>query len=206
MDYSKQSCRDFLAALASSAPVPGGGGAAAITGSIGVALGAMVGNLTVDKPDYAPQRARLQELIGQCTAMQEALLDQVNADAEGFAPLSRAYAIPRSSPSRDEILQNASVMACTVPLRIMALCAQSMRLVSELAEQGTRSARSDAVGGLILLKASLQSAALNVFANTRVLHNRAQADALNRQCTDFLREYMPMADQAFSAFLTSCIE
>ena len=50
---SEQSCKDFAALLSSKAPVPGGGGAAALAGALGVALCSMVGNFTTGKTKYA---------------------------------------------------------------------------------------------------------------------------------------------------------
>lgn len=49
MEFANQSCQEFTEVLASRAPVPGGGGASALVGALGVALGEMVGNLTVGK-------------------------------------------------------------------------------------------------------------------------------------------------------------
>ena len=59
MDFTKNSCRDFVAVLASNEPVPGGGGAAALVGAIGTALGNMVGSLTAGKRKYAAVEAEL---------------------------------------------------------------------------------------------------------------------------------------------------
>ena len=62
MDYTKESCRTFVDVLASSEPAPGGGGAAALVGAIGTALGNMVGSLTVGKKKYADVEADFVEL------------------------------------------------------------------------------------------------------------------------------------------------
>ena len=53
MGFTKRSCEEFVDVLASKAPVPGGGGASALVGAIGMALGNMVGSLTVGKKKYA---------------------------------------------------------------------------------------------------------------------------------------------------------
>ncbi|MCI9119835.1 MAG: cyclodeaminase/cyclohydrolase family protein, partial [Flavonifractor sp.] len=100
MDYTTKSCRDFVAVLASDAPAPGGGGAAALAGALGTALGSMVGALTVGKRRYAAVESEINALMARCRALQEELLDQVPADAEGFLPLARAYGIPKDDPSR----------------------------------------------------------------------------------------------------------
>lgn len=126
MDDTNKTCREFVAALASSAPTPGGGGAAALCGAVGAALCGMVASLTTGKKKYADVESEIQQLLKSTNALQNKLLDQVRADAEGFQPLSRAYAIPREDPTRAAVLQSAAETACTAPLEIMALCAAAL--------------------------------------------------------------------------------
>ena len=77
MDMTMESCRKFVEVLASDAPAPGGGGAAALVGAIGTALGNMVGSLTVGKKKYAEVEAEIIDLKAKCDALQKELLDQV---------------------------------------------------------------------------------------------------------------------------------
>ena len=94
-NLTEKSCMDFCAALASSAPVPGGGGAAALAGALAAALCAMAARLTASKPAFADRAGELNGLIARADALRGALLRLIDADAEGFAPLSKAYAIPK---------------------------------------------------------------------------------------------------------------
>lgn len=137
MDDTNKTCREFVAALASSAPTPGGGGAAALCGAVGAALCGMVASLTTGKKKYADVESEIQQLLKSTNALQNKLLDQVRADAEGFQPLSRAYAIPREDPTRAAVLQSAAETACTAPLEIMALCAAALSAAGRLAEIGS---------------------------------------------------------------------
>ena len=105
MDMTTKSCREFVAVLASNEPAPGGGGAAALVGAIGTALGNMVGSLTVGKKKYADVEAEIVALMKKCDALQAELLDQVPADAEGFVPLAKAYGIPKDDPNRAAVLE-----------------------------------------------------------------------------------------------------
>ena len=89
-DKTLESCRDFVERVASSEPAPGGGGAAALVGAVGTALGNMVGSLTVGKKKYAAVEAELQALMDQCQALETQLLDQVAADEAGFLTLAMA--------------------------------------------------------------------------------------------------------------------
>ena len=95
MGFSTVPCNEFVEVLASKAPVPGGGGASALVGAIGTALGNMVGSLTVGKKKYADVEEEMQELKAKCDVLQKELLTLVEKDAEVFEPLSKAYGMPR---------------------------------------------------------------------------------------------------------------
>lgn len=197
MDYTTKSCRDFVAVLASDAPAPGGGGAAALAGALGTALGSMVGALTVGKQRYAAVESEINALMARCRALQEELLDQVPADAEGFLPLARAYGIPKDDPSRPAVLEEATITACAAPIRIMELCCESLEAIRVLAEKGSRLAVSDAGCAAALVKGALQAASLNVFINTKSLRNRALAEELNGKCLGMLETYGALAGEIF---------
>lgn len=196
-DFTRASCRDFVAALASSAPTPGGGGAAALAGAIGTALGNMVGALTAGKKKYAAAQAEIAELMAKCDALQAALLDQVVADAEGFEPLAKAYGVPKDDPDRERLLEAATVAACQAPMRIMALCCEAIDAVAAFAEKGSRLAISDAGCAAALCKAALQSAALNVLINTKMMKDRERAEAMNARVADMLTRYGALSDRVF---------
>ena len=181
-----RSCREFVAALASNAPTPGGGGAAALVGAVGTALGNMVGALTVGKKRYAGVEEEIRALMAECDSLQSALLGQVAADAECFAPLARAYSIPKDDPGREAALEEATLNACTAPLAIMRLCARAIECAAQFAEKGSRLALSDAGCAAILCKAALQAASLNVFINTGALRDRTAADELNARANGYL--------------------
>lgn len=199
MDFANASCAEFVRVLASNAPVPGGGGASALVGAIGTALGNMVGSLTVGKKKYADVETEILALKAKCDALQQELLDQIAADAEGFAPLAKAYGIPKDDPSREETLEAATLVACRVPVRIMELCCESLEAIREFAKKGSRLAVSDAGCGAVCVKAALQAASLNVFINTKTLRDRETAESLNARCLDMLERCGAMADEIFNS-------
>ena len=198
MDMTTKSCRDFVAAVASDMPAPGGGGAAALVGAVGTALGNMVGALTVGKKKYAEVEAEISALMKKCEDLQTELLNQVAADEAGFLPLAKAYGLPKDAPNRAEILENATVEACRVPLRIMQLCCQALDCIAVFAEKGSKLALSDAGCAAVCCKAALQAASLNVFINTKSLLCRETAQQLNGQAEEMLGIYCPMADDIFA--------
>lgn len=197
MDYTMKSCREFVTVLASSEPAPGGGGASALVAAIGTALGNMVGSLTVGKKKYADVEAEIVALKEKCDKLQTELLDQVPADAEGFVPLAKAYGIPKDDPTREEVLEAATITACQVPMRIMELSCESLDAISVFAAKGSRLAVSDAGCGATIVKAALQAASLNVFINTKTLRNRELAEEMNAKCLGMLDQYGKMADEIF---------
>ena len=123
MDTMNESCSRFLAELASKAPTPGGGGTAALVGAAGVALGNMVGCLTVGKKKYAAVEADILTLNERAGALRAELEALVQADAEAFAPLAAAYGLPKDTPEqaahKAAVLETALDAACAVPLEIM---------------------------------------------------------------------------------------
>lgn len=198
MDMTMESCRKFVEVLASDAPAPGGGGAAALVGAIGTALGNMVGSLTVGKKKYAAVEAEIIELKAKCDALQKELLDQVEADEINFVPLAKAYGIPKDDPNRAQILEEATLVACSTPMKIMELCCQAIEYIAVFAEKGSRLAVSDAGCAAVCVKAGLQAASLNVFINTKTLKNREVADEMNAKALGMLDKYCAMADEIFS--------
>ena len=198
MDYTTKSCREFVTVLASNEPAPGGGGASALVAAIGTALGNMVGSLTVGKKKYADVEAEIIALKEKCDGLQKDLLDQVPADAVGFEPLAKAYGIPKDDPNRDKILEDATIVACAVPMKIMELCCEAIEAIAVFAAKGSRLAVSDAGCGAVCCKAALQSASLNVFINTKSLKNREAAEEMNAKANGMLDKYCAMADEIFA--------
>ena len=186
LDYRGLSVREFTRFLASAEPVPGGGGAAALVGALGVALGNMVAALTLGKPKYAEVEAEVAELRRRGEALQERLLEQINADAEGFRPLAEAYKLPKDEPRRAEILEQATLRACGTPMEIMELGAAAIPVIAELASKGSRMAVSDAGCAAVAVRAAVEMAYLNLLINTRSLRGREQAEALNARGQELL--------------------
>ena len=77
MEFTKGTCEEFVEVLASKAPVPGGGGASALVGAIGTALGNMVGSLTLGKKKYADVQDDIIALKAKADALQAELLGLV---------------------------------------------------------------------------------------------------------------------------------
>ena len=165
----------FTEELASPAPVPGGGGASALAGAIGISLGDMVGELTTGKKKYADVEEDIRSLMERAQALRVRLLEFVDGDAEAFAPLAKAYGIPKDDPGRDAVMEDALRTACSVPMDILRTCAEAIDIIEEFAAKGSRLAVSDAGCGAILCKSAMQAASLNISLNTKSMKDRACA-------------------------------
>lgn len=202
MDFTKCTCEDFVEVLASKAPVPGGGGAAALVGAIGMALGNMVGSLTLGKKKYADVQDDIAALKAQADALQRDLLELVAKDAEVFEPLSRAYGLPKDTPEQQaekaRIMEAALRECCDVPLAIMEKCCKAIKLHEQFAAKGTAIAISDVGCGVTCCAAALQTASLNVFINTKSMADRAYAEDINQRAKRMLSEYISLATKIYN--------
>jgi formiminotetrahydrofolate cyclodeaminase len=197
MKFIDQTVASFTQELASPAPVPGGGGASALVAAIGISLGDMVGELTVGKKRYADVEEDIRLLMERSQALRIRFLELVDADAEVFAPLAKAYGIPKDDPNRAQVMEEALRTACSVPMDIMRACAQALDIIEEFAAKGSKLAISDAGCGAILCKAAMQAASLNVFINTKSMKDRDCAAALEEEANALLTKYTALGDSVF---------
>ena len=202
MGFSTVPCDEFVTVLASKAPVPGGGGASALVGAVGTALGNMVGSLTVGKKKYAAVEEEMQELKAKADVLQKELLHLVERDAEVFEPLSKAYGMPKETEAeKARVMEAALKEACSVPMEIMEKCCEAIDLLVEFAAKGSVLAISDAGVGAAFCKAALEGASLNVYINTKSMADREYAESLNKKCDEMLEKYTKIAEDVFESVL-----
>ena len=205
MGYATKGCDEFVEVLSSKAPVPGGGGASALVGAVGAALCNMVGNLTVGKKKYADVEEELRGLMEQVTEIQNRFLQLIDEDAEGFAPLAKAYGLP--SGTEEEKAKKAEIMekclndACGVPMEIMENCCRAIDLIEIFAAKGSVLAVSDAGVAAASCRAALKGASLNIYINTKSMKDRKRGDELNQKCDEMIAVYGAKAEKLFDSVL-----
>lgn len=201
MKFSEISVKEFAEVLASKEPVPGGGGASALVGAVGTALGNMVGSLTVGKKKYADVESEMWELKAKADQLQKDFLELIERDAQVFLPLAKAYSLPKETVEerayKEKVMEEALHHACMVPLEIMEKCCASLDLIRVFAEKGSRLALSDAGVAAAFCKAALQGASLNVYINTKSMKDRVCAEDWNQKCDAMIEKYGKMADEIF---------
>ena len=198
---SELSCASFTEQLASRAPVPGGGGAAALIGALAAALGAMATRLTAGKKKYLAYAADHERIVSECDRLRERFLTLVEADAAAFAPLSRAYSMDRSDPDYAPTMRRATLDAAETPLQMMEACGELIALLEELPEKCSRLLLSDVGCAATAAAAALDCAAMNVFVNTRLLPEDGTALEIARRAEALLSDGKARAQVVSTAVL-----
>ena len=191
----------FLKALSSREPVPGGGGASALAGALGNALGQMVANLTIGKKKYAQVEGQVQELLVQMEGLQEQFLYLADRDAQVFAPLARCYGLP-SFTEEERAYKDKVMEESLVPLEIMEKAVEMLGMLDFLAEKGSRLAVSDVGVGVQFIRTAILGAVMNVYINTSSMRNREKAEELNQEARELTEDGTRRADAIYEKVLT----
>jgi len=197
MNFSRYRIDDFLSVLSAKDAVPGGGGASALVGALGAALGCMVGNLTVGKAKYKDVETDMYLLMAEAQQLQKELTALIQKDADGFEPLSRAYAMDKNDPDYNTVMEQCLRKAAETPLEIMRLSCRMIELHRQFAEKGSTLAVSDAGTGVVFCWAALYGGALNVLVNTRLMKDRIYAERINAEVDELMNKYWKQADETY---------
>lgn len=180
MAFKDSSIEKFLADLASSAPTPGGGGAAALCGALGAALVSMMANLTIGRDKYRDVRAEMETLVRRCAQMRDKFADLIDDDAEAFASYMDAVRLPKVNSiereERERAMGRAAKRSTIVPLKTAELCAEMASLAIDAAERGNESVLSDAVTAALLAETAAEAASYNVRVNIPGVRDERFAD------------------------------
>lgn len=201
----KEILGQWVDALASKAPVPGGGGASALGGALAAALGQMVGNLTTGKKRYADVEEEIQQSLFALNILQMELMALADKDAEVFAPLAVAYGLPKDTEQqraeKERILEENLLAATLVPMQMMEKTSAVLDVLELLAEKGSRMAISDVGVAVQFARAALNGAVMNVYINTKSMKNREKAGELNVKAGKMIAQGTKQADEIYGKVL-----
>ena len=201
MNISEKSCVEFVEVLASKAAVPGGGGAAALVGAIGMALGSMVCNLTIGKKKYAEYEESVKDTLARASKLEADLLTMIDKDAEGFYPLSKAYGHPTSTVEENqfkaETMESALKVACEVPLNIVRACYEAIKLHEDLVDKGSRLAISDVGVGVQCLRAAILGGQLNVVININSIKDQDYVNEVRTEVDKLVEDGVRICDEVY---------
>src|SRR5580704_8212612 len=174
---TQQTVATFLDELASSAPTPGGGSAAAISGAMGAALVSMVCNVTLGKKGYEAVEPEMRAVGAEAQRLRLRLTEMVAEDVAAFDSLMAAYKLPKATDDekarRGAAIQDGLKRATETPLDCARACAEVIALARRASERGYLNVISDGGVGVLAGFTGLRSAALNVYINAPALKDRA---------------------------------
>ena len=177
--FRDQTVDQFISLLASGEPTPGGGSAAAIAGSLGGALVAMVATLSEGRPKYAEHDALLAEAKAAGQELANRLLDLADEDANAFAGFGTAMKMPRDTDEekaeRTKALQAAALAATEAPFKTVQACLEVAAMAEAMAGRSNKNASSDLEVAGLMSVAAARSAAANVFVNLPAMGDEALA-------------------------------
>ncbi|MBR6147481.1 MAG: cyclodeaminase/cyclohydrolase family protein [Lachnospiraceae bacterium] len=171
--------KDFLDALSSKEPTPGGGGASALVAAVSCSLCSMVSNLTTGKKKYAQYQDKIDEYLVLLKEKNELLQADIEKDAKAFAPLAKAYSLDKSTEGYEDIMEKALFDAATAPKEILEDIYSLVPVIEDLAVMGSRLAISDVAVAAACLESAMKGCVLNVYINTRSMKNKDTAQKMN---------------------------
>lgn len=196
-----KSCFEFTDLLASSSAVPGGGSACAYLGALGMALGSMVGNLTIGKKKYADVEEEMQNMIKASNVIMERFNQLVEDDIKAFSGLSIAYGLPAGTETekaiKDDVMQPALTAAARVPLEIGACALDALVLLDTFARKGSRMVISDAGTGAAFCKAVIEGARLNVLINLKSMKDEKIKGEILTRLEEIESQGISLADEIY---------
>ena len=197
--------QEFLDVLSSKEPVPGGGGASALAGALGNALGQMVANLTIGKKKYALVEDEIKELAARMKGIQGQFSALADQDAKVFAPLAKCYSLPSGTEEekayKAEVMEARLLDASLVPMEIMEKASEMLEIMDILADKGSRMAVSDVGVGVQFIRTALLGAVMNVYINTKSMKNREKAEEMNEKAERLIKEGTEAADRIYQKVL-----
>jgi len=184
-DFGKLPLERLLDDLASDAPTPGGGTAAALAGAIGASLAEMVAALTLSKEKFAPVHDVMRSIAERALLARAEFLDLAREDSEAYDAVVAARRLPKETDAqktaRGQAIEDANRRATEVPMRTAREAAALLAALPDLVEKGNPSALSDAGGAALLLEAATEGALLNVGINLPGMSDLAFVGQMQRE-------------------------
>ena len=197
---------EFIDLLASDAPAPGGGSAAALEGAIGAALTAMVCGLTKGKKKFAEFNDLAVETEVKALALKDRFVDVMDRDTEAFNVVSAAFGMPKETDeekaARSAAIQKGLEGCTATPFEMMEIALETLELTDSILGKSNDSAASDLGVSALSLRAAVQGAWLNVLINIGSLKNKELAEDYRVKGEALLAKALPLADKIYAEVLT----
>ncbi len=205
MKLTEKSCVEFVDLLASKKAVPGGGGAAALSGALGIALNSMVANFSIGKKSLLEYEEEHKSILKEGEDLKNKLIDLVDEDAENFLPLSKAYGMKSSTEEekkhKEQVLQDALKVACSGPVKMIEYIYESILLHERLLDKSSKIIVSDIGVGVQCLKSALHSANLNVIINLNSIKDEEYKNEIQKNINPKIEDGSKKADEIYKKVL-----
>jgi formiminotetrahydrofolate cyclodeaminase len=192
LTLTEVSVREFIGALSSSSPAPGGGSAAALSGAIGASLIAMVCRLTIGKSEYEEHEALIISSLKKADSLASELLDAVQKDTEAFDSVMAAFALPKTTDNeketRRDAIQVAFKTAVSSPESIAVKCLNILEIADEIVDKCNSNAISDIAVGALGAWTGLEGALLNIRINLPSIKDTEYVDQKQKLITVMTNE------------------
>jgi glutamate formiminotransferase/formiminotetrahydrofolate cyclodeaminase len=163
----------FIEQLAAPTATPGGGSASAAAGAMAAGLAVMVAGMSRGKKAYHQYEAQLSDAIAKLTALRAELKAAIDADAEAYKSVMRAYKEAKTATYGDELIDTALKGATNVPLSVAEKSHEVAKLVETLKPITNPNMASDLTVGAALARAAVIGALANVEINLASIKNAA---------------------------------
>ena len=205
MKLAELTTAGFTDLLASDAPAPGGGSAAALEGALGAALTAMVCSLTVGKKKYAEHEELARSVQAKANELRTRFVDVMDRDTEAFNVVSAAFGMPKAT-DEEKAARSAAIQeglkGCTkTPFEMMELAAETLEHTESLLGRFNDSAASDLGVAALSLRSAIQGAWLNVRINISSIKDQDLAERSRERGEALLAKALPAADRIYAAVL-----
>ena len=207
MKLAELKTAEFVDLLASDAPAPGGGSAAALEGALGAALTAMVCSLTIGKKKYAEFEELAAEAQKKAAGLKARFVDVMDRDTDAFNVVSAAFGMPKAT-DEEKAARSAAIQkgleGCTkTPFEMMELAVETLELTASILGKSNDSAASDLGVSALSLRAAIQGAWLNVLINIGSLKDTALAEDYRKKGEALLAKALPLADEIYDTVVKS---
>ena len=203
MMLSKKPVSEFISILGSEAPVPGGGSTSALSGALGVALIAMVANLTVGKQKYSECEELNQFALEESKKLCVELITLIDRDAEAYSKVADAYKLPKGT-AKEKTARNAAIAEATLgateaPFEIMQAALKALYLCKSLVGKSNENAASDLGVSALNLFSCINGAWLNVLINLGGIENATTAEYFKSKGQEIVETAKKEAEYIYDA-------
>lgn len=205
MKLADNTCSEFVHKLSSKSPTPGGGGAAALVGSVGTALASMVANLTVNNKKFSEYAKDVKFMAESAQKIQGDFLNLIDEDAEHFLPFIKAFDMPKETEeekkSRQEVIQKCLKNACVTPVKIIKKCCEALEIHEYMVNHCSKMIVSDIGVGVQTLRSAILSSELSVIVNTNSIKDDEYVSKVKEEVDLLVKEGTERADMIYKKVL-----